>query len=105
MNKSKRSAFAQSCPQTTIILNQATLSGILRGAGKQMTGAIIRFIGYYVIGVAVAAFMVLGMGYWLVGLWSRLLVADVCQVAAMLYIVVRQDLTGHRGPYASFLPS
>lgn len=71
-------------------LGQATLSGILRGTGKQMTGAIIRFVGYYVIGVAVAAFMVLGMGYRLIGLWSGLLVADVCQVVAMLYIVVRQ---------------
>lgn len=59
------------------------LQGLLRGAGKQLSGAIVNFVSYYLIGLPLGTFLALWVGMGTLGMWIGLLVASVLQVRIM----------------------
>lgn len=67
-------------------LSQGVISGIVRGAGRQLYGAIINFIAYYVIGLPLGIPLALATDLGIMGMWIGLLCASVTQ--ALLYIVL-----------------
>ena len=71
------------CPRVT----QATLSGIFRGLGKQLWGAVTNVVGYYVVGASVIAVTVLRLEYEVKGLWLGLFAGTVTQCALMALLV------------------
>ena len=59
---------------------QGTISGILRGSGRQLIGAGVNFVSYYVIGLPIAIVLALVADLGALGVWSGLIVADILQV-------------------------
>ena len=56
------------------------MSGALRGAGKQVSGAVINFICYYVFGLPLGICLALLVNLGVVGMWIGIGVADTLQV-------------------------
>lgn len=82
--------FADGC--VTVVL------GILRGCGKQTTGAVLLFVGYYVVGIPSGVYLswygipftsVKGLG--LVGLYSGLLLSLILMFIACSSILLSMD--------------
>eukprot|EP01135_Chromosphaera_perkinsii_P006832 Nk52_evm5s612 gene=Nk52_evmTU5s612 len=67
---------------------QAVSSGVLRGCGRQNLGALFNFIGYYVLGMPVAAFLSLKTDLGIFGLWIGLMVGLFVQAAGFLYMIL-----------------
>lgn len=59
----------------------------LRAFGRQNVGSVIHFIGYYVVGLPIGAYLGLGPPHWgLAGLWAGAALALACTSAAELLI-------------------
>ena len=61
-------------------IGQVTASGVLKGLGQQLVGAITNFASYYLIGIPMAIYLALYRGLGLMGVWTGLAVADFLQV-------------------------
>lgn len=61
------------------------MSGALRGAGKQVWGAVINFICYYVFGLPLGICLALLLKLGVVGMWIGISVADTLQVIVELF--------------------
>ena len=56
------------------------MSGVLRGAGKQIVGAVVNFVCYYIIGLPLGISLALLTKLGVTGIWIGVGVADVIQV-------------------------
>ena len=56
------------------------MQGVLRGTGKQLSGALINFVSYYIIGLPMGATLAIIAGMGALGMWVGLLVGSVTQV-------------------------
>ena len=68
------------CASTMHNIGQVTASGVLKGLGQQLVGAITNFASYYLIGIPMAIYLALYRGLGLMGVWTGLAVADFLQV-------------------------
>ena len=56
------------------------ISGALRGAGKQVLGAVTNFICYYIVGLPIGICLALLANLGVVGIWIGIGIADILQV-------------------------
>ena len=56
------------------------MQGVLRGTGKQLSGAMVNFVSYYIIGLPMGTTLAIIAGMGTLGMWVGLLVASVTQV-------------------------
>lgn len=63
-----------------IILPQGVISGALRGAGKQILGAVTNFICYYIVGLPIGICLALLGNLGVMGMWIGIGIADTLQV-------------------------
>lgn len=56
----------------------------LRAFGRQNVGSVIHLIGYYMVGLPLGAWLGLGRGWGLAGLWAGAAIALACTAAAEL---------------------
>ena len=54
---------------------------MLRGTGKQLSGAIINFVAFYLMGFPLGVVLAVVVGLGALGMWTGLLVASVIQVS------------------------
>uniref|UniRef100_A0A672YJ34 Multidrug and toxin extrusion protein n=1 Tax=Sphaeramia orbicularis TaxID=375764 RepID=A0A672YJ34_9TELE len=59
--------------------------GVLRGAGKQMIGALCNLVGYYFIGFPIGASLMFAAKMGIVGLWTGL---SLCVLMQMIFFIV-----------------
>ncbi|XP_053311932.1 multidrug and toxin extrusion protein 2-like [Spea bombifrons] len=57
-----------------------TFGGVLRGSGKQKIGAILNFVGYYIIGLPIAVFLMFPVKLGVIGFWSGMIISVFLQV-------------------------
>ena len=57
------------------------IQGVLRGTGKQLSGAIINFVAFYLMGFPLGVVLAVVVGLGALGMWTGLLVASVIQVS------------------------
>lgn len=69
----------------------ATMSGSLRGAGRQVMGAVMHAGGYWVVGLPLAALFGWSMNMGVAGLWSGILIGAAVQAAVIFNIILRWD--------------
>ena len=62
------------------------ISGALRGAGKQVLGAVTNFICYYVIGLPIGICLALLANFGVVGMWIGIGIADILQVKNFTWV-------------------
>ena len=68
---------------------QGATSGILRGSGRQILGAILNFFCYYVIGLPVGISLAFAAGMGTLGIWTGLALADGLQVHWYMHTIVK----------------
>ena len=74
---------------------QGVISGVLRGAGKQVLGAVTNFICYYMFGLPLGICLALLVDLGVVGMWIGISVADSLQVVCggfLAYTLMVQSL-------------
>ena len=59
------------------------IQGVLRGTGKQLSGAVINFVAFYLIGVPLGVVLAVVVKWGALGMWIGLLVASVIQVSLL----------------------
>ena len=59
---------------------QGVISGVLRGAGKQVLGAVTNFVCYYMVGLPLGICLALLVNLGVVGMWIGISVGDTLQV-------------------------
>ena len=59
------------------------MSGILKGSGRQLVGAVTNFVSYYIIGLPLAAYLAFWQPLGVVGVWIGLAVADFIEVCTV----------------------
>ncbi|KAF8594660.1 MATE efflux family protein [Ceratobasidium sp. AG-I] len=69
----------------------AVMGGILRACGRLGTGALMNFIGYYIIGIPLGVYLAFGPHFGLLGLWIGLSVALSWVAVVFWFIVMRFD--------------
>ncbi|KAI3382556.1 hypothetical protein SNEBB_003706 [Seison nebaliae] len=75
--------------QVVVDTFSAVSSGTLRGTGKQAVGAIVNFIGYYVIGLPVGLSLLLKTSLVLNGLWIGILCATSTQIIVFIPFILK----------------
>ena len=65
---------------------QGVISGVLRGAGKQVLGAVTNFVCYYMVGLPLGICLALLVNLGVVGMWIGISVADTLQVVFGVFI-------------------
>ncbi|KAJ8386227.1 hypothetical protein AAFF_G00175470 [Aldrovandia affinis] len=63
--------------------------GIVRGAGKQMIGALCYLVGYYFIGLPIGASLMFAANMGIMGLWTGLLTCAVIQSVFFITLLVK----------------
>lgn len=66
-------------------------SGILKGLGRQLVGAVTNFVSYYIIGIPLAVYLALYGGLEVMGVWTGLAVADFIQLTVFLLVIFCTD--------------
>ena len=56
------------------------MQGVLRGTGKQLSGAVVNFVSYYIVGLPTGTLLAILAGMGARGMWIGLLLASVLQV-------------------------
>ncbi len=56
------------------------MAGILRGSGRQLFGAVVNFLSYFVLGLPLAVVLALPVGLGTLGIWVALAGANFIQV-------------------------
>uniref|UniRef100_A0A672I7X7 Multidrug and toxin extrusion protein n=1 Tax=Salarias fasciatus TaxID=181472 RepID=A0A672I7X7_SALFA len=67
------------------------LGGVVRGVGKQMTGALCNFVGYYFIGFPIGVSLMFPNDMGILGLWTGLTVCVMMQAIFFLIFFYRLD--------------
>lgn len=67
------------------------VAGVLRGSGRQMLGASINGLGYWVIGIPLAAFLAFPGNLGVHGFWIGITVGAFVQAVVLLAIIFRWD--------------
>lgn len=70
---------------------QFTMSGVLRGTGKQKLGAACNLFSYYVVGIPLAILFGFYYNLGAIGMWSGLTGALLCNLCIYLFIASRVD--------------
>ncbi|KAM7393655.1 hypothetical protein PAMP_020512 [Pampus punctatissimus] len=65
--------------------------GILRGAGKQMIGALCNLVGYYFIGFPIGVSLMFAVNMGIVGLWTGLVICVLIQSVFFLVLLFKLD--------------
>ncbi|XP_023258306.1 multidrug and toxin extrusion protein 1-like [Seriola lalandi dorsalis] len=65
--------------------------GVLRGAGKQMVGALCNLVGYYFIGFPIGASLMFAANMGIVGLWTGLTVCVLMQSIFFIAFLYKLD--------------
>jgi MATE family multidrug resistance protein len=93
----------------TVVLdgNQAVSSGILRGCGQVVVGAILNLIAYYIVSLPVGLLLGFKFKLGLLGLWSGMAIAELVVVAFFLFFIFRMDWVrvSHEARERSAVPS
>ncbi|XP_028255897.1 multidrug and toxin extrusion protein 1-like isoform X2 [Parambassis ranga] len=69
----------------------AVAGGILRGAGKQMVGALCNLVGYYFIGFPIGVSLMFAAHMGIVGMWAGLSVCVLMQAIFFITFVCKLD--------------
>ncbi len=70
---------------------QATVAGVLRGSGRQVFGAAVNFVAYFVVGLPVGIVLALVGGLGTMGIWLGLTGGNMLQALVYLAVVWRTD--------------
>lgn len=71
----------------------AVMAGVVRGAGRQILGAVTNMFSYYLIGIPLASICAFKLGWDIHGLWVGLLIATSMQGAILTFCVAKFDWT------------
>ncbi|XP_070783041.1 multidrug and toxin extrusion protein 1-like [Enoplosus armatus] len=66
-------------------------SGVLRGAGKQLIGALCNLVGYYFIGFPIGVSLMFAANMGIVGLWTGLTICVSLQAIVFITILCKLD--------------
>lgn len=69
----------------------AVVAGVLRGSGRQLLGAAINGLGYWAIGIPLAAFLAFKGGMGVHGFWIGVTAGATVQAVVLLAILFRWD--------------
>lgn len=69
----------------------SVVSGVLRGSGRQMLGAVCNFWGYFVFGLPLSAFLAFKGGMGIHGLWWGIIAGACVQAVVLLSMLLRWD--------------
>ncbi len=75
---------------------QVVAFGVLRGAGDQTVPAVANVVGYWCLGLPIGAWLAVGAGWGVLGVWAGLVIA-LASVAGLL--LLRERSTLRRGGY------
>jgi hypothetical protein len=78
------------CTSTVDALN-CVAQGILRGAGRPGIGAVLNSVGYWGLGVPLAALFGLHLGWSVKGFWAALLATSATMSVVQLAVIARFD--------------
>ncbi|KAG2451395.1 hypothetical protein HYH02_003996 [Chlamydomonas schloesseri] len=81
----------------------AVLSSVLRGAGRQWLGAGCNLVGWWGVGVPLAYYLALHTDLGVAGLWGGFATASALQAAVQWAVVLRLDWEGEVGRAAEML--
>eukprot|EP00047_Mylnosiga_fluctuans_P017182 m.59411 g.59411 ORF g.59411 m.59411 type:complete len:597 (+) comp6961_c0_seq1:65-1855(+) len=70
---------------------QVTFAGVLRGCGRQKTGATVNLLSYYALGLPLAYIFGFHLDLGMRGLWYGMCAAVVTQVTCYIFNLLRQD--------------
>jgi len=71
---------------------QTCLAGVLRGTGKQVVGAVLNFISFYVLGLPLGLILAFPAKMKLYGIWTGVAVAMfIVTIIALVYVLVAID--------------
>uniref|UniRef100_A0A8D0CZ19 Multidrug and toxin extrusion protein n=1 Tax=Sander lucioperca TaxID=283035 RepID=A0A8D0CZ19_SANLU len=71
----------------------AVAGGVLRGAGKQLIGALCNLVGYYLIGFPIGVSLMFAANMGIVGLWTGLCICVLMQSIFFVTFVCKLDWT------------
>ena len=60
------------------------IGGVLRGSGRQYIGAIMNFVGYYIIGLPLGITLAIKVKWGVVGLWIGMAAGNIVHVSHFL---------------------
>ena len=60
---------------------QVVIGGVLRGSGRQYIGAIMNFIGYYIIGLPLGITLAIKVKWGVLGLWIGMATGNIVHVS------------------------
>lgn len=67
----------------------SVVSGVLRGSGRQLLGAVCNFWGYFVVGLPLSALLAFKYDMAMEGLWIGVIVGAAVQAAVLLTMLLR----------------
>ncbi|XDV39069.1 hypothetical protein PO909_008361 [Leuciscus waleckii] len=65
--------------------------GIIRGAGKQLLGALSNIVGYYIVGFPVGVSLMFALNMGIVGLWTGFFVSAFTQSLFFIVLICKLD--------------
>ena len=71
---------------------QVVISGSLKGSGRQYIGAVVVFIGYYIVGLPVGALLALKFNMGALGLWIGMAFGNSLHVGYTLYTIILKPI-------------
>jgi MATE family multidrug resistance protein len=69
----------------------SVVSGVLRGSGRQMLGAVCNFWGYFIVGLPLSAYLAFKAGMGIHGLWLGIIAGACVQAAVLVTMLLRWD--------------
>lgn len=63
------------------------IGGVLRGSGRQYIGAIMNFVGYYIIGLPLGITLALKVEWGALGLWIGMASGNIVHVCCLCLII------------------
>uniref|UniRef100_A0A4W6FGB6 Multidrug and toxin extrusion protein n=1 Tax=Lates calcarifer TaxID=8187 RepID=A0A4W6FGB6_LATCA len=73
------------------IAKNGVAAGVLRGAGKQLVGALCNLVGYYFIGFPIGVSLMFAANMGIVGLWTGLTICVSLQAIAFITFLCKLD--------------
>lgn len=69
----------------------SVVSGVLRGSGRQMLGAVCNFWGYFIVGLPLCAFLAFKADMGIRGLWWGVIAGACVQAVVLMSMLLRWD--------------
>lgn len=69
----------------------SVVSGVLRGSGRQMLGAVCNFWGYFIVGLPLCAYLAFKADMGIHGLWWGVIAGACVQAVVLLTMLLRWD--------------